>query len=112
MTDGSDDQPIAWTAIGQHEDVFSSDGERVGRIEEVLGTGEVGIFHGIVVKPHRFEHSVAVLAQDVDQITRSRVTLKVAKADVDALPAYVEEHIFSLGVKGIFRHRPGWISDK
>jgi len=105
------ERPVAWTAIEREEPVFSQEGEQVGHVAEVLGTGDVGIFHGIVVKPHVVGHHIAVLAQDVGEITNRRVTLKIGRSAFETLPPYVEEQTFTLGIRGLFRHRPGWVHD-
>jgi hypothetical protein len=100
--------PIAWTAIGQHVEVFASDGAKVGVVDEVLGTGPTGIFHGIVVKREGSHGHVTVLGQDVDVITNKRITLKIDGATFDKLPPYVEEESFRIGLSGLFRKRPNW----
>jgi hypothetical protein len=103
--------PIAWTAIAEHQGVVSSDGHKVGTVGEVLGTGEVGIFHGLAVRTHLFSHEVEVPAEDVGRITANQVALKI---DVDAfkeLPRYEEERSYTLGISGLFRKRPSWRED-
>jgi hypothetical protein len=106
------DDPIAWTAITQHEEVVASDGGKLGTVADVLGTGETGIFHGLAVHTHLFQHPVEVPADTVDSITESRITLKIDSEAFKALPKYDEEPSYTLGISGLFRHRPGWREDE
>ena len=106
------ERSIAWTAVQQHEDVLDANGEKLGTIEEVLGTGEIGVFHGIVVRTSLLGHSVSVPASSVGLITNRRVCLTINKDAFTELPPYEEEKSFSLGIKGIFRHRPGWVAEE
>jgi hypothetical protein len=111
MTDEEPERPRAWTAITEREPVLASDGQKLGEIEEVLGTGETGVFHGIVVKPGLLKDPISVPAVSVGEITNRSITLTIGQAEFDALPPHVEEESFRLGIQGLFRHRPGWISD-
>ncbi len=113
MSDSQDNGefPVAWTAIPQNLDVLASGGEKVGTVSEVLGTGNVGIFHGLAVHTHFLQHPVMVPAADVDEITNKKVTLKLDTASFSELEMYVPEAVFTLGIKGLFRHRPGWTGD-
>ena len=107
-----DEPPIAWTAIQQHEDVLDANEEKLGTIEEVLGTGETGVFHGIVVRTSLLGHPVSVPASSVGRITSRSVCLTIDKNAFTELPPYQEEKSFSLGIKGVFRHRPGWVAEE
>jgi sporulation protein YlmC with PRC-barrel domain len=106
------DDPIAWTAIVQHEEVVASDGEKVGTVGDVLGTGETGIFHGLAVRTHHFQHEVEVPADSVESITESRIILNIDTDAFKALPQYKDEPSFTLGITGLFRHKPGWREDE
>jgi len=105
-------QPVAWTAITEHEPVYSSDSQLIGSVAEVLGSDDGGIFHGLVVRHHRLEHSLSVPASQVDSITLDRVTLSISAQEFEHLPGYEEEASYHLGIKGLFRHRPAWIRDR
>ncbi|HEV3309528.1 MAG TPA: PRC-barrel domain-containing protein [Chloroflexota bacterium] len=111
MTDEEPERSIAWIAITEREPVLARDGEKLGEVEEVLGTGETGIFHGIVVKPGILRDPISVPATAVRSITSRKVTLTVGKPEFEALPPHVEEESFRLGIRGLFRHHPGWVSD-
>lgn len=104
--------PVAWTAIPMHEEVVDSRGEKVGTVEEVLGTGPTGIFHGLVVRTHLLQDPVEVPARIVESITNRRVTLSTDRAAFEGLPSYVEHDSFHLGIVGLFRHHLGWKEEK
>jgi hypothetical protein len=67
--------------------VFSSDGERLGRVVKVLAAPEANMFDGIIFDTswgpggHRF-----VDAPEVEAIYERGVVLKIAAAQVDSLP--------------------------
>ena len=106
------DQPVAWRAIVEDEPVWSSDGQEVGTVYDVLGSKEDDIFHGLVVHLGRLGHRVLVLADDVQLITESHIEVALTSAELHALPPHTDEHTFHLGVTGILRKRPGWTADK
>lgn len=80
-------QPRSFLEIDEGVDVISSDGERVGKLEHVLVDEQSDIFDGVIVDVatgpggHRF-----VDAPEVEEFRERAVVLKVAAADVDALP--------------------------
>ncbi|HZT95894.1 MAG TPA: DUF2171 domain-containing protein [Chloroflexota bacterium] len=106
-----EEMPIAWTAIRQHEEVVTSDGEMVGTVSEVMGTGNVGIFHGLAVQTHLVHYPVSVPATNVASITNREVTLNIDQAQFRELEPFVPEESFKLGIKGLFFHRLGWTED-
>jgi hypothetical protein len=82
--------PVAWTMIEQGWAVYSSDGEHVGRIEEITGDENADIFDGLSVDAHLFEDDVYVPAEQVGPITEGRVELTLTKDEFAQLGAYVE----------------------
>jgi hypothetical protein len=106
------EQPVAWRAIVEDEQVRSSDGKEVGTVYDVLGSKEDDIFHGIVVHLGRLGHRVLVLADDVRLITGSHVDVALTSTELHALPPHTDEHTFHLGVTGTFRKHVGWTTDK
>jgi hypothetical protein len=106
------EQPIAWRAIVEDEQVRSSEGDDVGTVHDVLGSKEDDIFHGIVIHLGRRGQRVLVLANDVTLITPSHVDVSLTSTELHALPEHADEHTFHLGVTGMFRKHVGWTSDK
>ena len=75
-------EPCSYLILSEGTEVFSSDGEQVGRVAHVLADVDDDIFDGIVVEAGRLpgEH-VFVDASQVDEIRTESVTLKL---DADA----------------------------
>ncbi|HEV2791396.1 MAG TPA: PRC-barrel domain-containing protein [Solirubrobacterales bacterium] len=79
--------PCSYLVAKRGIPVFSSDGEKLGRVTRVLAAPEANMFDGIVFDTsrgpggHRF-----VDAPEVGQIYERGVVLKIAAAEVDSLP--------------------------
>ena len=79
--------PVAYLVAKRGIPVFSSDGEKIGRVVQVLAAPEANMFDGILFDTnwgpggHRF-----VDAPEVAQIFERGVVLKIAAAEVDSLP--------------------------
>lgn len=79
--------PVSYLVAKRGIPVFSSDGEKLGRVTRVLAAPEANMFDGIVFDTswgpggHRF-----VDAPEVGEIYERGVVLKIAAADVDSLP--------------------------
>ncbi|MDQ3726087.1 MAG: hypothetical protein M3335_09435 [Actinomycetota bacterium] len=79
--------PISYLVAQRGIAVFSSDGEKLGRVVKVLAAPEANMFDGIVFDTswgpggHRF-----VDAPEVEAIYERGVVLKIAADAVDALP--------------------------
>ena len=80
-------QPSSYLALGKGAEVYTSDGEKVGKVEHVLAVPEDDIFDGIVVDKsilpggHRF-----VDAEQVEEIFDRGVLLKIDRAAAESLP--------------------------
>ena len=80
-------EPSSYLALEEGVEVYSSDGERVGKVEHVLAVPEDDIFDGIVLDTsvlpggHRF-----VDAPQVQEIFERGVLLKIDRAAADQLP--------------------------
>jgi PRC-barrel domain protein len=80
-------QPSAYPALKPGLPVYSSDGERLGKIERILADLDANIFDGIVFDTsalpggHRF-----VDAPEVEMIYDRGVVLKITAAEVSELP--------------------------
>jgi len=80
--------PVAWLVIEPGWDVVSSDGEKVGVVDEVLGDKNADIFDGLAVDPGLLRKAKYVPAEQVGEIVEGRITLDLTKAEFDALPDY------------------------
>jgi hypothetical protein len=112
MQESSDDQPVSWKTIRADTGVYSSDDKEVGTIHEVLGSEQADIFHGIVVRSGLLGKDVVVLAQHVTGLSEKRIDLALSAEQVRALEPFQEEESYHLGIVGLFRHRPGWVSER
>lgn len=79
--------PISYLVAKRGIPVFSSDGERLGRVIQVLAAPEANMFDGIIFDTswgpggRRF-----VDAPEVEAIYERGVVLKIAAAEVESLP--------------------------
>jgi uncharacterized protein DUF2171 len=79
--------PTSYLTLDKGADVYSSDGEKVGKVEHVLAAPDQDIFDGIVLDKsilpggHRF-----VDAEQVQECFERGVLLKIDKAAAESLP--------------------------
>jgi hypothetical protein len=112
MTDPAERDPIAWREVTPNTPVIARDGEKVGRLSEVLGSQEEDIFHGIEVHLDGQDRAVLVPSDDVSEITRGGISVSLTAAELRDLPQHTEEHAFELGWTGLFRKHLGWVNEK
>jgi hypothetical protein len=101
-----DETAVAWRAMPYRAPVVAADGSEIGTAESLLGDEEEDIFHGIVVKAGG--RPLEIPAVRIKKITTKHVVTDLSDGDVQALPAYREEHWFHLGWGGLFRKHPEW----
>ena len=80
--------PVAWIVVERGWEVVSSDGEKVGTIDEVLGDQNADIFDGLAVASGLLKKPKYVPAERVGEIVEGRVALELTKAEFDALDEY------------------------
>jgi uncharacterized protein YrrD len=80
--------PASWLVVERGWEVVSSDGEKVGAIDEVLGDQNADIFDGLAVAPGLLKKPKYVPAERVGEIVEGRVTLELTEAEFDALDDY------------------------
>ena len=66
--------PVAWNYVEPGTDVVGPDGERIGRVKQMVGTEE-GIFQGIAVDPDGSGGTRLVPAGEVTTLTPATVTI-------------------------------------
>jgi uncharacterized protein YrrD len=110
--DRDDERPLAWIAILDRTPVYSSDGQRVGTISEVLGSEDEDVFHGIEVSEGILGRTVLIPAVHVSDITNKRITTDLPADAIRSLPEYQSEQSFQLGFVGLFRRRLGWVQER
>jgi hypothetical protein len=80
--------PVAWLLVERGWEVVSSDGQKVGIVDEVLGDENADIFDGLAVAPGLLKKPKYVPAERVGEIVDGRVALELTKAEFDALAEY------------------------
>lgn len=80
--------PVAWLVVEAGWEVVSSDGEKVGAVDEVLGDQNADIFDGLAVAPGVLKKAKYVPSERVGEIVEGRVTLQMTQAQFDALDEY------------------------
>ena len=74
--------PVSWMVIEQGWSVVDSEGDEVGRIDEVLGDEDADIFNGLNVLTGVVGKKTYVPAEVVGEIVEGRVQLTLTKDDV------------------------------
>jgi hypothetical protein len=69
------DDPVAWGYVRPRTEVVGPGGERVGKVEAMLGTEDEGIFHGVAVAPDAGGPTRVVPASEVVRLTPARVEI-------------------------------------
>jgi hypothetical protein len=83
----NDDGPaISYKLLERGTAVHASDGEPVGKVDQVLDNVREDIFDGIVIRTDDGDRFVD--APEVARITEQRVTLSIDAAEAAALPAH------------------------
>lgn len=80
--------PVAWIVVEPGWEVVSSDGEKVGAVDEVLGDKNADIFDGLAVDQGLLKKAKYVPSERVTEIVEGRVTLELTRAAFDGLPGY------------------------
>ena len=80
--------PVAWLLVDRGWEVVSSDGPKVGTVEEVLGDENADIFDGLAVAPGLLKKPKYVPAERVGEIVEGRVVLELTRVEFDALAEY------------------------
>jgi len=68
--------PVSWIMIEQGWSVVDSDGNEVGRVDDVLGDENADIFSGLHILTGVAGKKTYVPAEDVEEIVEGRVRLR------------------------------------
>jgi hypothetical protein len=82
--------PVSWLLIEPGWEVYGSDGERIGTVDETLGDSTDDIFNGLAIVSGLFAKSRYVPAEQVAEITDGRVELRIPSNAADSLAEYEE----------------------
>jgi rRNA processing protein Gar1 len=67
--------PVSWLLIEPGWTVYDAAGEKVGKVEEVLGDLQTGIFHGVRVEHGLLGEAEEVLADAIAEIHEGHIHL-------------------------------------
>jgi hypothetical protein len=104
-------QPISWRSIVYGTPVTSSDGVRVGVVQEVLGSDAEDIFHGLRVALTGRRGDVMVSADDIESMSLVEVRTALTRSQIEGLSAYDETATYHLASVGWLRKHLGWKKD-
>jgi PRC-barrel domain len=107
----SETQPISWRSIVYGTPVISRDEERVGKVDEVLGSDAEDIFHGLRVALGGGHREVMVSGDDVASMSVDEVRTNLTRSDIEALPTYDDVATYHLASVGWLRKHLGWKKD-
>jgi hypothetical protein len=79
---------VAWKAIEEDANVFSSEGERVGRVSRIVGDPTADVFTGLAIVVDTFGGERFLAAERVRGIWPDRVDVDLASADFERLPKH------------------------
>jgi hypothetical protein len=82
--------PVSWLLIEPGWEVYGSDGERIGTVDETVGDSTDDIFNGLAIVSGPFAKSRYVPAEQVAGITDGRVELRIPSDAADSLAEYEE----------------------
>jgi sporulation protein YlmC with PRC-barrel domain len=85
----SEEEPqVAWKAIESDAQVFSTEGQAVGKVAEVVGDYDADVFTGLAISHHALGRKHFVEAEHVRGIWADRVELDLTKDEIDRLPEH------------------------
>jgi hypothetical protein len=82
--------PVSWLLIEPGWEVYGSDGERIGTVDETVGDSTDDIFNGLAIVSGLFAKARYVPAEQVGEITDGRVELRIPSEAADSLGEYEE----------------------
>jgi hypothetical protein len=96
---------VAWVAIEEGAEVFSSEGEAVGKVTRAVGDADADVFTGLAVKLSTLGKEHLVPSERVGAIWRDRVDLKLTREEIENLPELEEQPAvrFEPGFSNFFR---------
>jgi uncharacterized protein YrrD len=77
-------EPTSWMTLKKGTPVVAADGTEVGKVTEVVGDEQQGIFSGITVSPGLLAENRFVRASFVDDMTDERVSLAIASHELES----------------------------
>jgi sporulation protein YlmC with PRC-barrel domain len=82
----TEEPQVAWKAIEENAQVFSTEGEAVGKVSQVVGDTDADVFTGLAISLRMLGKARFVESERVRAIWPDRVELDLTKAEIEALP--------------------------
>jgi sporulation protein YlmC with PRC-barrel domain len=82
---------VAWKAIEADAEVFSTEGENVGKVAQVVGDPDADVFTGLSISLGVLGADRFVESERVRGIWPDRVELELTVQEIEALPEYDEQ---------------------
>jgi uncharacterized protein YrrD len=84
----ADETPIAWLALEEGTPIFTSDGEQVGKVVDIVADPAQDIFSGVSFRRALLDKALFVPADRIDSLTSEAVRLTIPEAAIDDLEPY------------------------
>jgi hypothetical protein len=81
---------VSWKAIEPGAKVFSSEGEAVGKVSQVVGDANADVFTGLALSIETFGHDRFVASERVAGIYPDRIDLALTKQEIERLPEHTD----------------------
>ena len=98
---------VSWKAIEANAPVFSSEGEAVGKVSQVVGDPDADVFTGLAVSIDVLGPPRLVPSEKVQAIWPDRIHVALTTAQIEALEPYEETPTIRWrpngGIGGFFR---------
>jgi hypothetical protein len=98
---------VSWKAIEADAEVFSSEGEAVGKVTHVVGDTDADVFTGLAVSVEVLGPDRFIPSERVRAIWPDRVDVALTKAQIESLPEHEETPTVhwrpNAGIAGFFR---------
>lgn len=88
------DDPVAWNYVEKGTTVVGPNGEKLGKVKEMVGTDE-GIFHGVAVDPDGDSTVRLVPSSEVELLTPSKVAIGLDADGLKRLDRYQPPNVAS-----------------
>ena len=84
------EQPVSWLMIEEGWEVVDSEGESVGKVDEVIGDTGEDIFNGLAISSGWLERPRYLPAERVSEITMGRIRLGLTREQAERLAEHKE----------------------
>jgi hypothetical protein len=101
----SGEPQVAWVAIEHGAELFSSEGEAVGKVTRAVGDAEADVFTGLAVKLSPLGKERLVPSESVGGIWPTRVDVALTRDEIERLPELDDQPVvhFEPESPGFFR---------